>query len=86
MSISITNVRGECPYCKRICKEDEMTLDEDGRIHLFFNCICLAGWDEVYALDYHHTDIIAEPVDEVIDFDDEDEDEDLNEENDTDCL
>jgi len=88
MSISIANVRGECPYCKQICKEDEMTLDKDGRVHLSFNCTCSAEWDEVYALDYHHTDIIVEPEDEdkELDFDEEDEDEDFDDEDDADCL
>ncbi len=80
--MAVTNVIGECPFCKRVCTEDDIILDEDKRIHLVFGCPCGADWDEVFDLDYRHTDIITDPEDE--DFDDEDEDFDFDDEDDED--
>lgn len=85
--MSVTNIIGECPFCKRMCKEDEITVDEDKRLHMFFSCPCGADWDEMFALDYQRTDIIAEPEDEdEIDLDDEDEDFDFDDDDEDDAL
>lgn len=74
--MAVTNVIGECPFCKRVCTEDDIILDEDKKIHLIFNCPCGGEWDEVFALDYRHADIITNPEEEnEIDLDDEDEDD-----------